>query len=307
MRQAYISPYINLTHRRAHGSRARQPLHCSSGRRSLPCAIVRAPEGHAVGSPLSSWPRTRGRGPRHARGQLGERQWSRVGDRSQGDALQDMAIRPLARSSPKRSASTCSTCSARPARWSSPRTRPRRIRRGRRGADVEGRIAETEIDKTDSDHDCELLGAPGEAVGWRRSAQGRRGHRGRAQGEEAPHRAVPVVEHRQGSHRQAGGVTLLRAQLKVLDVAEGLGPDEENRARLVAHALRGAPQADRRECGFEGRCGGRAGARPRHAERGPQRGHRRLRGPREGRHRRRQGGHPVRAAGRPSQGAVPDY
>ena len=38
----------------------------------------------------------------------------------------------------------------------------------------------------------EAPGAPRQAVGWRRGAQGRRGHRGRAEGEEAPHRGRPV-------------------------------------------------------------------------------------------------------------------
>jgi len=38
----------------------------------------------------------------------------------------------------------------------------------------------------------EAPGAARQAVGWRGGAQGRRGHRGRAEGEEAPHRGRPV-------------------------------------------------------------------------------------------------------------------
>ena len=45
----------------------------------------------------------------------------------------------------------------------------------------------------------EAPGAPGQAVGRRRRHQGRRGHRGRAQGEEAPHRGRRL--HHQGGHR----------------------------------------------------------------------------------------------------------
>ena len=45
----------------------------------------------------------------------------------------------------------------------------------------------------------EAAGAPGQAVRWRRRPQGRRRHRGRAQGEEAPHRGRRL--HRQGCGR----------------------------------------------------------------------------------------------------------
>ena len=49
----------------------------------------------------------------------------------------------------------------------------------------------------------EAPGAPGEALRRRRGDQGRRGHRGRAQGEEAPHRGRRAVHEgcRRGGHR----------------------------------------------------------------------------------------------------------
>ena len=49
----------------------------------------------------------------------------------------------------------------------------------------------------------EAPGAPGQAVRWCGRDQGRRGHRGRAQGEEAPHRGRRV--HDQGRHRGGRG------------------------------------------------------------------------------------------------------
>ena len=42
----------------------------------------------------------------------------------------------------------------------------------------------------------EAPGAPCQAVRWRRRDQGRRGHRGRAQGEEAPHRGCALDDPR---------------------------------------------------------------------------------------------------------------
>ncbi len=49
----------------------------------------------------------------------------------------------------------------------------------------------------------EAAGAAGQALGRRRGDQGRRGHRGRAQGEEAPHRGRRAVHEggRRGGHR----------------------------------------------------------------------------------------------------------
>ena len=49
----------------------------------------------------------------------------------------------------------------------------------------------------------EAPGAPRQAVGWRCRAQGRRRHRGRAEGEEAPHRGRSL--HHQGGHRRGRG------------------------------------------------------------------------------------------------------
>jgi hypothetical protein len=117
---------------------------------------------------------------------------------------------PAARSSPRRSASSstrpASTCSARPAASSSPRT-PRRSstagrqgRRRRRVAPDQGR---------DRAHRLRLgpreaAGAPGQAGRRRLRHQGRRPHRGRAQGEEAPHRGRHLGDPRgdRGGHRR---------------------------------------------------------------------------------------------------------
>ena len=49
-----------------------------------------------------------------------------------------------------------------------------------------------------------------------------------------------------------GGVTLLRAQAKVLDVAKDLGPDEATGARLVAQALEAPLKQIAENAGLEG-------------------------------------------------------
>ena len=111
---------------------------------------------------------------------------------------------PAARSSPRRSVSSSrtspSTCWARPAVTV---TKDETTIVEGAGSEVElkGRIAQikAEIDNTDSDYDRgEAPGAPGQAVRWRGDHQGRRRHRGRAQGEEAPHRG-------RGQHHQGRG------------------------------------------------------------------------------------------------------
>ena len=68
--------------------------------------------------------------------------------------------------------------------------------------DIKGRINQikTEIENTDSRlRPGEAAGASGQAERRRRRAEGRRGHRGGAEGEEAPHRGRRV--HHQGGHR----------------------------------------------------------------------------------------------------------
>jgi hypothetical protein len=118
---------------------------------------------------------------------------------------------PAARSSPRRSASS-STRSvsrrwARPAASSSPRTPPRSSTapapgRGRRGSGQPDQAG-------DRAHRLRLgpreaPGAPRQARRWRLRHQGRRPHRGRAQGEEAPHRGRHLGDPRghRGGHRR---------------------------------------------------------------------------------------------------------
>ena len=140
----------------------------------------------------------------------------------------------------------------------------------------------------------EAPGAPRQAGRWRRRHQGRRGHRGRAQGEEAPHRGCALDDPR----GRRGGP----------------------RRRRRHHAPPGHPRARRHQA--RGRRAGRRGHRPqgprgpgppdrrqrRHVRRGrrerdprpaDRRGLRRAQGRvrrhvREG-HRRRRQGHPLRA------------
>ena len=69
--------------------------------------------------------------------------------------------------------------------------------------DIKGRINQikTEIENTDSDYDREKLQERlAKLSGGVAILEGRRGHRGRAQGEEAPHRGRR--EHHQGGHRR---------------------------------------------------------------------------------------------------------
>ena len=154
-------------------------------------------------------------------------------------------------------------------------------------ADVEGRIAQikAEIDNTDSDYDREKLQERlAKLSGGVAVLQGRRGHRGGAQGEEAPHRGRG--QHHQGRHR--GRRRRRRWGHPAAGPGQGrstwpkdLRDDEATGARIVAHAAGGAPQADRRQRRPRGRRRGRAGPPPGDGQRRPQRRHRRVRGPRE--------------------------
>ena len=107
----------------------------------------------------------------------------------------------------------------------------------------------------------EAPGAPGQAVRRRRRHQGRRRHRGRAQGEEAPHRGRG--QHHQGRGR--GGRRPRRWRGPAAGpgqasstLAEKLEGDEATGARIVARAARGAAEADRRQRRPRGRRRGRA-------------------------------------------------
>ena len=92
----------------------------------------------------------------------------------------------------------------------------------------------------------EAAGAAREALRRRGRDQGRRGHRGRAQGEEAPHRGRRLGDPRRGrgGHRAGGGVTLIRAEagLDKLDL-EG---DEATGARSCGTRSVSRPDASPR-------------------------------------------------------------
>src|SRR6185369_686079 len=89
----------------------------------------------------------------------------------------------------------------------------------------------------------EAAGAAGEAIRRRVRDQGRGGHRGRAQGEEAPHRGRRVGD-------PGGGVTLIRAEgaLDKLDL-EG---DEATGAKIVRNALAEPTRRIASNAGYEG-------------------------------------------------------
>ena len=170
-------------------------------------------------------------------------------------------------------------------------------------ADVEGRISQikAEIENTDSDYDREKLQerlaklSGGVAVLKVGAAT-------EVELKEKKHRIEDAVSTTKAAIEEGvvagGGTTLLRAQAKVLDVAKDLPPDEATGARIVAHALEEPLKqiADQRRP--RGRRRGRAGAQPRFGHRGPQRRHRRVRGPGQGRHHRRRQGDPLGAAER---------
>ena len=125
------------------------------------------------------------------------------------------------------------------------------------GADVEGRIAQikAEIDKTDSDYDREKLQerlaklSGGVAVLKVGAAT-------EVELKEKKHRIEDAVSTTKAAIEEGvvagGGVTLLRAQAKVLDVAKDLGPDEATGARLVAHALEAPLKQIAENAGLEG-------------------------------------------------------
>ena len=173
---------------------------------------------------------------------------------------------------------------------------------GGKKADIQGRINQirAEIDNTDSDYDREKLQerlaklAGGVAVIKVGAAT-------EVELKEKKHRIEDAVQTTKAAVEEGvvagGGVALLRAQAKVLDLAETLDGRRGHRRQAGGPCARGAAQADlgeRRPRGWRHR---REGQEPQGQQR-PQRLHRRVRGPGEGgRHRRRQG-HPLGAAER---------
>jgi chaperonin GroEL len=109
-------------------------------------------------------------------------------------------------------------------------------------SDVEGRISQikAEIDKTDSDYDREKLQerlaklSGGVAVLKVGAAT-------EVELKEKKHRIEDAVSTTKAAIEEGvvagGGVTLLRAQSRVLDMAKDLAHDEATGARIVAHAL----------------------------------------------------------------------
>jgi len=109
-------------------------------------------------------------------------------------------------------------------------------------SDVEGRIAQikAEIENTDSDYDSEKLQerlaklSGGVAVLKVGAAT-------EVELKEKKHRIEDAVSTTKAAIEEGvvagGGVTLLRAQARVLDVAKDLSHDEATGARIVAHAL----------------------------------------------------------------------
>ena len=168
--------------------------------------------------------------------------------------------------------------------------------------DVKGRINQikTEIENTDSRlGPREAPGAPRQAGRRRCRHQGRRGHRGRAQGEEAPHRGRRVGDP--GGHRgRRGRRWRHRPAAGPSGGAEGRRVAQGRRGDRRPHGVRVAGRPDpphRRERRPRGRGVGAAGrGRGRHDR--PQRSHRRADRPGQGRHHRSRQGHPCGAAER---------
>jgi len=124
-------------------------------------------------------------------------------------------------------------------------------------ADVEGRIAQikAEIEKTDSDYDREKLQerlaklSGGVAVLKVGAAT-------EVELKEKKHRIEDAVSTTKAAIEEGvvagGGVTLLRAQARVLDLAKDLPADEATGARIVAHALEEPLKQIATNAGLEG-------------------------------------------------------
>ena len=170
--KGYLSPVLR-DRPRAPGSGPRRSVHPD---RQLEDQLGAGPpagarEGHAVGQAAADHRRgRRGRGPGHARGQqdprhvqLGRRQGPRLRRAPQGHAAGHRPSSPVARSSPRRSASSSttprSTCSGTARKVVITKDNTTIIEGAGSDDDVKGRIAQIkrEIDDTDSDWDREKL------------------------------------------------------------------------------------------------------------------------------------------------------
>ena len=163
--------------------------------------------------------------------------------------------------SPRRSASSWTRsawrCSAPPAGSSSPRTTPRSSTVPATRATVADRVAQirAEIERTDSDWDREKLQERlAKLAGGVCVHQGRRGHRGRAQGEEAPPRGRHLGDPRghRGGHRRR---RRLRAGARGRRARRRPRPAPATRrpvSRIVRKARCRAAALDRRERGPRG-------------------------------------------------------
>ncbi len=218
--KGYISPYF-VTDPERHGGGPRGPVHPDREQEDLqrPGAAPGSREGPAGGQAA------RGRSPRTSRVRPSRPWWSTRSaapstpsrSRPPGSAtaarpcFRTSRSSPADRSSRRRSASSSRTrrwtCWATPARSWSSRTTRRSSRVPAASDDVQGR------DQPDQGGDRqdrlrlghgEAPGAPGQALRRRGRHQGRRGHRGRAQGEEAPHRGRRLGDPRggRGGHRR---------------------------------------------------------------------------------------------------------
>ena len=199
-----------------------------------------AREGHAVGSSARDHRRgRRGRGARHARRQqdprhvqVGRRQGPRLRRAPQGDAPGhgDPHRRP------GRLRGGRSQAREHRARAARPRPQGRRDQGrddDRRGRRLQGRRPgpHQPDPQRDRQHRLRLRpreapGASRQAVRWCGDHQGRRGHRGRAQGEEAPHRG-------RGADHQGRGRGGRRARRR-----RGAAPCAGQGARARSHARR---------------------------------------------------------------------
>ena len=178
--------------------------------------------------------------------------------------------------------------------------------------DIKGRINQikTEIDNTDSDYDREKLQerlaklSGGVAVLKVGAAT-------EVELKEKKHRIEDAVSTTKAAIEEGvvpgGGVALLRSQAAVLKRADSLQGDEATGARIVAKSLEAPLKQIAENAGLEG---GVVVERVRDlsGRRGPERRHRRLRGPGEDRRHRRRQGDPLGAAERGvDRGPVPHH
>ena len=179
--------------------------------------------------------------------------------------------------------------------------------------EIDGRIAQikAEIDNTDSDYDTEKLQerlaklSGGVAVLKVGAAT-------EVELKEKKHRIEDAVSTTKAAIEEGvvagGGVTLLRTQAAVDELAATLEGDEATGARIVSKALEGPLKQIAENAGLEGGVIVDQRACADEPERGPQRRDRRVRGPRRRRHHRRRQGDPLGAAERRvDRGAVPDH